>query len=879
MPNRKCLLAFVSLALMSASASAGIPVPTFRQDFQRTGRSSFRGPIGVDAVWSFETGSSIAASPLVGKDGTTYVASTDGHLYAVSSEGQKLWDFAAEESLFATPSADGEGNLYFGDLAGWFYAVRPDGSLKWKRRLEGGERRILGSAAVTPDGYAYVASWNDRFYALGPSGDTRWQVALGGLPTASPALDTSGNVYLACLDPNHREYAMLSRFRPDSDDPVWTFRVDLGLDRNRIIATPAIDSLRNRIYLGACSSENGVLLAVDLTTGRMLFRKEFPKGIVASPAIGVDGLVLVACLDGRIYALEPEQGQERWVLPSGAPYVLGSPSLDLLGNVYFGDSDGTLHAVSAAGVELWRFSTGASIESSPVLYQGSVYLTSFDSRLYVLGASASVTGFFPQVANGSSGNSRLRTTLRFTNTGDDSTLQLEFYKSDGAPLPLDLGLDGALSSISVPLPRGHSLTWETSGDGGLQDQIGYSRFSGGPGIGAAAILKYAEGSVMMYETGVPGVTAAAKELTLVVDSAEHRAMGLAVVNTEEQDAAVTMRLYDSDFHLRGVRTMEEVLGQARLRGQRHFAQFAFEVFPELVELGLSRALITVESDQPLAAATLCQSGDPQKTFPEKVTTLSVFPVAPGRPEAPGEVTEPIQFWFPQFADGIDGNIALRTVLFLSNTGETALTRLEFFSQAGEPAEFELTGIGSDSIFELLIKKGEVIRLETPGRGALRTGYVRVSTFSGVTANLLYSYTQAGVTLFETAVPASTPVDRLTLFVETEPGVVNTAVGLVNLGLAPAEVTVRFYDRDFSLVTEEVLEIQGGLLAPGQAFTRYVSELIGEEFLARANGGVMTLQSTQPLAVLSLREAGSGLSFPQQVYRLSLMPVISGSAEQ
>jgi outer membrane protein assembly factor BamB len=875
---RKCLPGLACLAMVLGSVWADMPVGTFHTDFQRTGRSPFRGPVAADLLWSFETGSSLAASPLVGQEGTILLASTDGHLYAISSEGEELWKFAADESLFATPSADAEGNLYFGDLAGWFYALRPDGSLKWKHRLQGNERRVLGSAVVTPEGCAYVAAWNDRLYAFDPSGGVRWQARLGGMPTASPALDASGNIYVAGLDPDSRDQLLLTCFRPDSAIPAWTFRAPLGLDRHRIVASPAIDLVRNRIYLGACSSTAGILWAIDLESGLELFRRHFPKGIVSSPAIGLDGLVVVGCLDGKVYALEPEQGQQRWALTSGAPYVLGSPAFDVLGNVYIGDSDGTIRAVSALGVELWRFSAQANIESAPVVHRDRVYVTSFDGTLYALAAETAVTGFFPQVANGSSGISRLQSKLRFTNTDDDSVLQLEFFNSDGGHMLLDVGLERPLTSISVPLLKGHSVTFETSGEGNLGDQIGFARFTGGSGIGAAAILKYAEGPVVMYETGVPCVTDTAKEVSLLVDSAEHRGMGVAIVNTAEQDAEVTMRLYNADFNLLAVKTMRDLLGVEKLRSESHFAKFAFEIFPQIDDLEMSKALITVESDQPLAAATLCQSGDPEREFPEKVTTLSVFPVAPGRPEVPSQVIEPHEFWFPQFADGIDGDIGLRTVLFFANTGEPALTRLEFFDQAGQPAEFELVGFARNSTVEFLVGKGQVVRLETPGSGALRSGYVHVSTGAGVTANLLYSYTQAAVTLFEAAVPASTPVDRLTVFVESEPGSVNTAIGAVNLGLAPAEVVLRLYDANFNLIAEEVLRNPDGPLAPGEALTKYLSELVGAEVAARSNGGVMTLRSSQPLAVLSLREAGSGAGFPQQVYRLSLMPVISGSAE-
>ncbi|RPI28619.1 MAG: hypothetical protein EHM61_04465 [Acidobacteria bacterium] len=360
--------------------------PTFHSDYQRTGRSQDAGPIGPHLLWTFQADGSIAASPVVSPDGTIYLASTDGHLYALTLDGSRKWEFAAGESLFATPSLDSGGRLYFGDLDGWFYCLSSDGVLQWKYQLPGGtDRRILGSPAITPDGSSYVTAWSNELYSFGPEGNLRWRAPLNGLPSSAPALDGEGNVYLACLDLENPSALAIQRFSASSPTPDWTFQEALGSSSNRIISAPAIDTGRNRLYIGVCAGSGGRLIALNLATRQVVFRKSFSKGVLSSPAIRQDGTILVGCLDGRLYALDPQQGTERWVFQTDAPYIFGSPSIDRIGNCFIGDSDGTVYAISSSGQRLWTVQANSNIESAPVIHAGRLYVTLFDSRLLTLG--------------------------------------------------------------------------------------------------------------------------------------------------------------------------------------------------------------------------------------------------------------------------------------------------------------------------------------------------------------------------------------------------------------------------------------------------------------------------------------------------------------
>jgi len=382
-------LFILALSLLCIPCPAKDPSPTFHPDNQRTGRTGNRGLKMPYLRWSFRSDSSIEASAVISKDGTIYFASTDGRLYAFSDRGALKWTFTANESLFATPVIGPDGTVLFADLAGWYYAVRPDGSLKWSHQLTGGalERRVTAAPVVAESGQSFVAAWNDRLYSFTPDGSLLWTYVFEGEGqiSAAPALDLAGNIYIATHDPSNKYNIAVCKLDPASSAVIWKFTDDLGIDRNRIISSPAIDLSRGRLYVGAARDSDGCVYAINLADGASAFRADLPKGVISSPALGQDGTIYVGCLDGKVYALDPVTGYARWNFDTGAYYVMGSPAIDGAGTIYIGDSDGVLHALTPTGQELWSYTLQSNIVSAPsIADDGAIYVTCFDSSLYAI---------------------------------------------------------------------------------------------------------------------------------------------------------------------------------------------------------------------------------------------------------------------------------------------------------------------------------------------------------------------------------------------------------------------------------------------------------------------------------------------------------------
>jgi len=72
--------------------------------------------------------------------------------------------------------------------------------------------------------------------------------------------------------------------------------------------------------------------------------------------------------------------------------VYSSPAIGSDGTVYVGSYDSKLYALSGkSGVKLWEFETGGRVSSSPAIgSDGTVYVGSDDKKLYALNGKTGV---------------------------------------------------------------------------------------------------------------------------------------------------------------------------------------------------------------------------------------------------------------------------------------------------------------------------------------------------------------------------------------------------------------------------------------------------------------------------------------------------------
>lgn len=124
----------------------------------------------------------------------------------------------------------------------------------------------------------------------------------------------------------------------------------------------------------------GQMAAFDLATGKEMWKKDVPGGIVACAAIA-DGAAIVSATDGKVRAFELAKGDRRWIYEAKAP--LFAPVAVAGNTVYAGDLKGILHAINIkTGQGQWTLDLGShgDVKSPGMIYGGPIV---HNGRLYV----------------------------------------------------------------------------------------------------------------------------------------------------------------------------------------------------------------------------------------------------------------------------------------------------------------------------------------------------------------------------------------------------------------------------------------------------------------------------------------------------------------
>jgi eukaryotic-like serine/threonine-protein kinase len=248
----------------------------FRGNASHTGVYDASGVPKLTGVkWRFHTNGYIISSPAVA-NGSVYVGSTDGNLYALElATGTQKWKFKTGARVVSSPAVAG-GVVYFGSYDGNFYAVdAANGQLKWKFATPG-ERRFapkhihgaLPAGETMPDPFdcylsspvisgsnVYFGSGDGNVYALdAASGKLTWKFQTGDVVHASPAV-AEGTLFVGKLGQlflcarrgdRERKVEVQDRRRSRNLQPGGHSVVRGGCRWHRLLRLPRLKSVRSR---------------------------------------------------------------------------------------------------------------------------------------------------------------------------------------------------------------------------------------------------------------------------------------------------------------------------------------------------------------------------------------------------------------------------------------------------------------------------------------------------------------------------------------------------------------------------------------------------------------------------------------------------------
>jgi peptide/nickel transport system permease protein len=148
--------------------------PMERHDAYGTLWTEATGPISPTIQWTFEDPERFSGGPVVAADGTVYIASEGGSLFALDTDGSVLWKAHLPAAGVGSPALDAEGKIYVADKAGGLSVFTSDGTLLWQFQPETENSIATTGPIVAPDGRIHYGV-RACAQAVSPEGKALWR--------------------------------------------------------------------------------------------------------------------------------------------------------------------------------------------------------------------------------------------------------------------------------------------------------------------------------------------------------------------------------------------------------------------------------------------------------------------------------------------------------------------------------------------------------------------------------------------------------------------------------------------------------------------------------------------------------------------------------
>lgn len=374
----------------------------------------------VKAVFAAPLGSQISGVD-VAKDGTTYVAATcryddegrviaNSAVYALDASHRLKWRLVMGRPLhpnptdptaagMAAPNVAPDGTIYVGSDDGRLYAVSPSGRARWS--IDG-----LGPYAVARDGTVYAASSSD-LCALDGEGRFTWRHSFPW-DLVPPMISSEGDLYGFDLVDRVRFgiYAM---------EPDGSRRRSFEAANLKLGLPEAVLDGRRIYVVGHDTREGGsateYLVALD-SHGEVIWKTPLGKNgfTRAIAGVGPSGTIYVAS-DGNIQSGNPQtnypeieilaidrNGKAKWryrgrgtvygpidLIELGSDGSVVVPTIDSIpaGGPPPDDTPARLYAVGPDGRGLWAISIPSPVTSIRIA-NGAVYVGTQSGKLYIV---------------------------------------------------------------------------------------------------------------------------------------------------------------------------------------------------------------------------------------------------------------------------------------------------------------------------------------------------------------------------------------------------------------------------------------------------------------------------------------------------------------
>ncbi len=340
------------------------------------------GTTGADILAPFSTGDIIKGSVTIDPDGypLVYTGSRDNYLRVLAFDGdsvRELWKLNANAVSPTLWNNDWDGNplvlddyLFEGGENSQIHiiklnrgydesgAVTVNPSLVfnapgWDSELLGalGDKQvsiensvtIVGNMMYFSNSGGLVQGWNIEGFKDGKTPERTFRFWSGDDTDATIVADETGAIYGASEWERHNsrstEVGQVFKLDPSQPDPlVWKFDTRKG-GKAGVWATPAVTD--THLYV---PTHTGEFMALDRETGAQIWEKKLPGPLWSSPVVVGDTLIQTDC-NGFVHAFD-----------------ISDPNVD--------------------PPERWSLELGSCIESTPAVYDGSLYVGTRGGKVF-----------------------------------------------------------------------------------------------------------------------------------------------------------------------------------------------------------------------------------------------------------------------------------------------------------------------------------------------------------------------------------------------------------------------------------------------------------------------------------------------------------------
>ncbi len=251
-----------------------------------------------------------------------------------------------------------------------------NGSERWRYPAEPDNNiTFYTDPSLSQDGQLIVGSYDYVLYSLdAESGVQNWNFAAAENRYIASSLVQEGHIFAPAADENLYSLDLNGRLQ-------WTFSSE-----GESWAQPITDENCNCLFL---PSMDHTVYAIDPQNGTQKWRSPKLGGaVVGTPAYSENGILFVGTFGGKLFALNAKDGSIIWEFSTAdGGWIWSGPTLSE-GVVYFGDLDGYFYAVDANnGSQMWQLppeQLDGEIVGSPLVIEDSIYITSEDGILFKL---------------------------------------------------------------------------------------------------------------------------------------------------------------------------------------------------------------------------------------------------------------------------------------------------------------------------------------------------------------------------------------------------------------------------------------------------------------------------------------------------------------